>query len=373
VKEQRKTRLYSIRRADAFEWLAKQEVQSFQAVVTDPPYGVVEYTAHELTQRKKGKGIWRLPQAYDGYNRIAMPRFTVLKPADHANIKRFHKALARQLHRVLVPGAHVFLATQNLFVHHVIDGFIAAGFEMRGQVARVVKTLRGGDRPKGAHKQFPDVCVTPRSCWEPWLIFRKPCEGRVRDNLRKWGTGGLRRPDRDTPFPDLIVSGPVRGVEREIADHPSVKPQAFMRQIVAASLPTQQGIVLDPFMGSGATLAAATALGIRSVGVEIQAEYFALARTAIPRLARIEVTKSAENANGTKRHKGRARKRHASNGDVNGKASLTAQLRDVIVRDGARPLSRDGRHGNGKPKARGASSDSAARRRRAGSGKRVPR
>ena len=53
-------------------------------------------------------------------------------------------------------------------------------------------TMRGGDRPKGAHDEFSGVSVMPRSMWEPWLVFRKPLEGRVQDNLRKWRTGGIQ-------------------------------------------------------------------------------------------------------------------------------------------------------------------------------------
>ena len=90
-----------------------------------------------------------------------------------------------------------------------------AGFEVRGQIARVVRTMRGGDRPKGAHKRYRTVSVTPRCCWEPWLIFRKPCAGRVRDNLRKWSTGALRRPSTNVPFSDLIASGRAPIKERE--------------------------------------------------------------------------------------------------------------------------------------------------------------
>lgn len=280
---------YLIERTDAFSWLAQRDGCSVQAVVTDPPYGIVEYTTEELAKRKRGKGIWRLPQAYDGYSRSSMPRFTVLKRSDHERIRAFHERLAALLIRVLVPGAHVFMASHNLLSHLVIDAFVGAGFEVRGQLARIVKTLRGGDRPKGAHKEFPDVCVTPRSCWEPWLIFRKPCEGRVRDNLVRWGTGALRRPHSNVPFPDVIVSGPVRGAERQIANHPSVKPQAFLRQIVAAALPLSSGTVLDPFMGSGSTVAAAEALGYPSIGLEIHPEYFALARKAIPLLRQIRI------------------------------------------------------------------------------------
>lgn len=282
-------RLYTLVKADAFKWLPLRQPASIEAVVTDPPYGVVEYSDDELAKRKNGKGIWRLPQAYDGYDRTSMPRFTVLKDLDRAKIQAFHEKLAPLLERVLVPGGHVFTASHNLFIHLVINAFTAAGFELRGQLARVVKTLRGGDRPKGAHVEYPGVCVSPRSCWEPWLIFRKPCEGRVRDNLHRWGTGALKRPHRDVPFPDLITSSTVRGQEREIANHPSVKPQAFMRQVVAATLPLARGTILDPFMGSGSTVAAATALGIRSIGLEINSEYFALARTAVPKLTALTI------------------------------------------------------------------------------------
>jgi site-specific DNA-methyltransferase (adenine-specific) len=50
-------------------------------------------------------------------------------------------------------------------------------------------------------------------------------------------------------------------------------------------LPLGRGIVLDPFMGSGATIAAAQALGFRSIGLEVSPDYFAMAEKAIPRLA----------------------------------------------------------------------------------------
>lgn len=281
---------YRIFHADAFEWLSKRREKSIHAVVTDPPYGIVEYMPDQLYKRRNGKGgIWRLPQSYDGRKRSPMPRFTVLRQDDHAQIRSFHANLAPLLYKVLVPGGHVIIASQNLLSHLVICAFSDAGFEIRGQIVRVVKTLRGGDRPKGAHKEFSEVSVSPRSCWEPWLIFRKPCEGRVRDNLKKWGTGALRRPAIDTPFSDLIQSSSARGIERKIAPHPSLKPQAFMRQIVWAVLPLCKGVILDPFMGSGSTIAAAVSLGLRSIGLEVDEEYFQLAEQSVPRLAELKI------------------------------------------------------------------------------------
>jgi site-specific DNA-methyltransferase (adenine-specific) len=130
----------------------------------------------------------------------------------------------------------------------------------------------------------------PRSGWEPWGLFRKPCEGRVQDNLRKWRTGGLRRVSETEPFGDVIRSAPTRPAERRIAPHPSLKPQAFMRRIVHAALPLGKGVVLDPFMGAGSTIAACVALGYHGIGIEMDPAYFALARTAIPALARLETS-----------------------------------------------------------------------------------
>jgi site-specific DNA-methyltransferase (adenine-specific) len=200
----------------------------------------------------------------------------------------FHLGLAPEFFRVLVPGAHVMISSQCLVSHLVAQAFSMAGFEARGQIVRVVKTLRGGDRPKFGDKQYRDVSVIPRSCFEPWLLFRKPCEGRVTENLKRFGTGALRRPSEHVPLSDLIEVPPARSRERAVARHPSLKPQALMRFLVRASLPLGKGIVLDPFMGAGSTIAAATYLGLKSVGVELDSKYFTMARSAIPKLAEFD-------------------------------------------------------------------------------------
>src|SRR6266478_7400859 len=287
AKEQR--RLYETHKIDAFEWLKTAPMNSVQAVVTDPPYGLVEYSDKELTKLKNGKGgIWRLPPSFDGSKRMPLPRFTVLTESDQKSLRDFSFRLATLLKCVLVPGGHVFIATNPLISHLVYESFMKNGFEKRAEIIRTVYTLRGGDRPKNAHDEFADVTVMPKSCWEPWGLFRKPCEGRVQDNLRKWKTGGLRRISESEPFKDLIQSSPARRREREIAPHPSLKPQKFLRQIVRAALPLGDGTILDPFMGSGSTIAAATASGLKSTGLESRTEYFSIAKTAIPRLSELD-------------------------------------------------------------------------------------
>ena len=281
---------YEIIHTDCFAWLGQRAPNSIHAVVTDPPYGLKEYTIEEKSKLRQGQGgIWRIPPSFDGCQRSPLPRFTVLTSEDRVALRDFFTRWAAKVFRVLVPGGHVFIATNPLVSHHVYAALEESGFEKRGEVIRLVQTLRGGDRPKNAHKEFENVTVMPRSCWEPWGLFRKPCEGRVQDNLRKWKTGGLRRFSQDQPFCDVIKSSPTRGIERDIAPHPSLKPQAFMRQIVRAALPLGKGIVFDPFMGGGSTIAAACAIGYRSIGLESDTEYYQIARKAIPELTVLAV------------------------------------------------------------------------------------
>ncbi len=271
-------------------WLEAQAANSIHAVVTDPPYGLVEYSDVEQDKLRQGRGgIWRIPPSFDGSQRAPLPRFTVLKPTDLEALERFFLAWGRSLIRVLVPGANVVLASNPLLSYIVSGALSRAGLERRGELARLTMTMRGGDRPKAAHIEFNGVSVMPRSMWEPWLLFRKPIEGRVQDNLRKWGTGGFRRISAERPFGDVIESSPTRATERKLANHPSLKPQAFLRKVVRGVLPLGEGIVLDPFAGSASTLAAAEAVGYRSIGVERDSAYFELARKALPRLASLKL------------------------------------------------------------------------------------
>lgn len=271
---------------DCLSWLRERAPHSIHAVVTDPPYGLREFNEIEQQKLRTGRGgVWRIPPSLDGCKRRPLPRFTTLSIKEQEQMRLFFGTWAKLLMRVLVPGAHVFVASHPLLSHLVYMPMLEAGFEKRGEIIRLVQTLRGGDRPKNAHQEFPDITVMPRSAWEPWGLFRKPCEGLVHENLRKWKTGGLRRESKERPFTDVIPCGPARAAERDIANHPSLKPQAFMRKIVRAALPLGEGILLDPFMGGGSTIAAAEFCGYASIGLEVDAGYFAMGAEAIPRLA----------------------------------------------------------------------------------------
>jgi DNA modification methylase len=281
---------YRIANSDCYDWLRQREPNSIHAVCTDPPYGLIEFSEKELTKLRDGNkgGVWRLPPKIGGHERDPLPRFTVLSEAQKQTLQNYMRDFGLALYPALVPGAHVCIAGHPMLQYLVQVGMAAAGFEVRPALLRLYISFRGGDRPKGAEKEFPGVCVTPRSAYEPWMLFRKPISERtVAENLRKWGTGGLRRLSLDKPLPEAIPSGRTPTAETEISDHPCLKPQRFLRVLVRSLLPLGQGVVLDPFMGSGSTIAAAQAIGYEAIGVEIDKKYFEATKKAIPQLAKL--------------------------------------------------------------------------------------
>lgn len=175
-----------------------------------------------------------------------------------------------------------------------------------------------------------------KPAWEPWLVLRKPLEGTVADNVCKHGVGGLNidacrfKPgDPMWPGPQdgesqdgrwpanlIYVNKPSRtererGLDRvpgrtaaEVTgreegspgqlharsgktasgelknDHPTVKPTRAMRYLVRLTTP-KGGTVLDPFMGSGTTGAAACGQGFDFIGADLDARYVAIAHERI--------------------------------------------------------------------------------------------
>ena len=278
--------------ADCLEWLSRLCENTLHAIVTDPPYGVKEYDLDQLEKRANGKGgIWRIPPSFDGHTRAPLPRFTALNRSERKRLARFFLDWGKLAVHAIRPGTHVFIATNAFISQLLYTALVDSGLEFRGEVIRLVRTLRGGDRPKNAEREFPRVTSMPRGCYEPWGVFRKPLPPnmKVSDCLREFETGGLRRYTEDLPFEDVIVSERTPQRERAIAGHPSIKPQSFLRRIAYASLPLGVGVVADPFMGSGSTIAAAEAIGLCSVGVERHREYYDMARVAIPRLKRLDI------------------------------------------------------------------------------------
>jgi len=109
----------------------------------------------------------------------------------------------------------------------------------------------------------------------------------VKNNL---GLGHFTRGQHETayllakgnPSPPLDALADVFSWEREaFMLHPNQKPLRTISRMLAA-FTSEGAVVVDPFMGSGTTLAAARNLGRRAIGIEIEEHYCEI---AVQRLA----------------------------------------------------------------------------------------
>lgn len=118
--------------------------------------------------------------------------------------------------------------------------------------------------------------------WEKGPTARAPHTGYARHQAEYivWGSvGHLPHADGRGPFPGAY-SIPVDPIEKE---HLTGKPVTLMRQL--ARMVPDQGLILDPFAGSGSTGVGALLAGRRFLGIEREAAYVQRARRRLERAA----------------------------------------------------------------------------------------
>ena len=64
-------------------------------------------------------------------------------------------------------------------------------------------------------------------------------------------------------------------------NHPTVKPLRLMQYLIKLVIPPKDGVLLDPFCGSGSTILAAHNIGVKAIGIEKNAEYCEIAQARI--------------------------------------------------------------------------------------------
>jgi site-specific DNA-methyltransferase (adenine-specific) len=103
------------------------------------------------------------------------------------------------------------------------------------------------------------------------------CEGIALKRTAKHGGADNDREDLD-PVSERFRTSPSRN------HHPTVKPTDLMRYLCRLVTPPN-GIILDPFMGSGTTGKAAVLEGFQFIGIEREAEYLEIAKARIEHAA----------------------------------------------------------------------------------------
>ena len=125
------------------------------------------------------------------------PRFTALNHNERARLREILLDWGRLALPRMRPGGHIFIATNAFICQLFYDALVDGGLEFRGEIIRLVRTLRGGDRPKNAEEEFPGVSSMPKGCYEPWGLFRKPIGSpesvRLLTSVPNWRSAPLPR------------------------------------------------------------------------------------------------------------------------------------------------------------------------------------
>lgn len=204
---------------DCLTVLRQMKPDSVDMVITDPPYGV-DYQSTRAAKENRRRKI--------------------------SNDKTPFIWWLYDAHRVLKEGGGVLCFSRWDVQQVFIDAMQIAGF--------TVKSVLVWDR---MHHGMGDLKGNFAPRYDTCIFATK---GRY---ILPNG-----RPD------DVIQCQRLNGAELV---HPNEKPIDLLRQLVEATT-VPGALILDPFAGSGSTLAAAAMTGRRYTGVELDAEYHAIAQ-----------------------------------------------------------------------------------------------
>lgn len=211
----------------------------------------------------------------------------------------------KEVFRVLKSGSHVLSFGGSRTQHRMVCAIEDAGFEIRD----TIMWIQSQGFPKGSNL---------KSAHEPICLARKPGKGNLNieecrvpgklegdpNRFSKTDGGWGYRPKefkkppvvrQESRWPaNIILSEEVADILNDKArffycakasktekgaynDHLTVKPIKLMQYLVKLVTPID-GVVLDPFMGSGTTGIAAKMEGFNFIGIEMREDYLEIAK-----------------------------------------------------------------------------------------------
>ncbi len=278
----------SVHIEDCLDYLSKQPENTFDAIITDPPYEIGLYKKKKWDQ----SGITFSNELWERL-------FSVLKPGGF--IAAF--SMPRLYHRMAVAAEDAGFEMYP-FLNWKFDGGLPKPINLSELFDRdnidereIIGYKKGSGYTKanvdhGAQNrsttQFPIYARhvsqeakewrgfyygvnTLKPCVEPIMLAQKPIETkRVIDNIRKWKTGALNidaLKQQYSTWPNTILEHKKAKKSDHHSNHPSVKPTLLMQDLCMLLCP-YEGIILDPFAGTGTTGVAAKNLGLNCVLIE---------------------------------------------------------------------------------------------------------
>lgn len=213
---------FTVHHGDAIDLLRQQPDEVFDAVVTDPPFGM----------------------DFQSNRRVASEQLAKI-----ANDKKPFIWWLRDAYRVTKAGGGLLCFCNWDTAETWRTAIDAAGWDIKSQVIWDRLNHGTGDLKASFGPRHDIIWFAVKGAFAfPW-----------------------KRPASVLPFERI-------GGEQLV--HPNQKPRALMEYLCRVVCPTG-GTVLDPFTGSGATGEGAIAAGCNFVGIELSADYAALARTRI--------------------------------------------------------------------------------------------
>jgi site-specific DNA-methyltransferase (adenine-specific) len=231
------TPTWRLERGDALDVLHTLPAASVDAVITDPPYNTGATTSARTMQTARRKYV-----SSDARHRL--PDFPGDQRDQHGYLAWMTLVLVQCLRASRI-GAPLLVFTDFRQLPVTSDALQAAGWIWRGIVPwhkPIARPQLGG--------------------------FRRACEYAL------WATNGPVDAARNpVALPGLVSASQPRGAKRT---HITQKPDELMTELVRVCVP--EGVVLDPFAGSGSTGVAALHSGRSFIGIEKAPKYAAVAR-----------------------------------------------------------------------------------------------
>ncbi len=247
-------RLNDIIEGDCVEVLADMPAGSVDLVFADPPFNIgYEYDVYDDRRAKADYLAWT-----ETWLAAAV---RVLKPDGSFFLAIGDEFVAEHKVRLDALG----LTMRNWIVWHYTFGVNCAKKFNRSH-AHILYYVKN---PK--HYTFnPDAVRVPSARMTTYADRRANPVGKLPDDtwvLRPQESDAHFRDDQDTWHVPRVC-----GTFKERLGHPCQMPEGVLERIVRVAT-NPDGVVLDPFAGSGTTLAVAKKLGRSYVGVELSEQY----------------------------------------------------------------------------------------------------
>ena len=221
---------------DALDFMQKVPDAYFDCIFSDVPY--IMNSGGGNAESKSGFG-WKNRQDNELVRKGKLFKHNEITEKDYLP----------PLYRVLKDGGHIYIMTNSLHLANIQKEMEATGFLINNILVMIKENT-----------------VTNQH-------YMKNCEFTI--FARKGASRGLK---------DFGINSAIKVSKKDEGKyHDSQKPLEYVKKLVWNSTP-DDGIVFDPFMGSGTTAIAAQSLGLQWVGTELDPDYCAIANKRLEKV-----------------------------------------------------------------------------------------